>query len=753
MALFQKPPRTPEEAAAFEPLDIGPEKVLEMSEEEWYEKIYRGADAPQLTIRAVLVGSFLGFFLAFTNLYIGLKTGWALGVAITACILSHSLWTMLLRAGIARSPMTILETNCMQSTASSAGYSTGGTMVSAIAAMLLLSVTPDNPLGTHIDPMILIGWTIALAALGTVMAIPMKRNLINKDRLKFPSGTAAAVTLQSLYSHGDVAIRKAKALAWAAGGGAILSMLLDFQWILQDRVIDPVTSMVRNVRSTVLPGSLNIFDGWLSAPGGHKVGDKWTTYKPSDWTMVLDVNPIMVAAGGLVGLRIGFYMVLGGLLLVYGLGSPGLDATWTSPYGAALEQTLIETQGNTNPGDYDAAIQGLVLEFPGYDTELSKIQSLDAEKSDVRRALSMRNALTELSVDQTFGAVTSPAKAWKEIGLWLGVSIMLAYGILQFFAQWRTILRAFSGFGRGGGNRESALVQATEVPGSWFAIGTALSGTAAILIAQFAFGIPFYFGMLAVGLTFFLSMVAARATGESDITPVGAMGKIMQLTFGTIMPQSASANLMSASITANAAGSAADLLNDLKSGYLLGANPRRQFIAQIWGIAAGTVATVVGFYLLVPDASLMTGELADGTTVNPKFPAPAAQAWMAIAKVMTGGGLEAMHPMHRLMIYWGLGLGTAMLVLERLLPKCRGWLPSATGIGLGLILPFQYPLSMCLGAILAAIWTKKWKTSSESYLIPVISGLIAGISIFGVLGALMNTFVLHGEPSSIVLVP
>ena len=172
MALFQKPPRTPEEAAQYEPLDIGPEQVLEMSEEEWYEKVYRGEDVPQLTFRAVAVGSGLGFLLAFTNLYIGLKTGWALGVAITACILSYAMWTMLVRSGAARSPMTILETNCMQSTASSAGYSTGGTMVSAIAAMLLLSVTLENPGGVHIDPLILIGWTIALAALGTIMAIP-----------------------------------------------------------------------------------------------------------------------------------------------------------------------------------------------------------------------------------------------------------------------------------------------------------------------------------------------------------------------------------------------------------------------------------------------------------------------------------------------------------------------------------------------------------------------------------------------------
>jgi len=742
MALFQTPPQTTEEAESYAPLDIGPEKVLEMSEEEWYENIYRGADVPQLTFRAVGVGSLLGFFLAFTNLYIGLKTGWALGVAITACILSYSLWTLLVRAGLARSQMTILETNCMQSTASSAGYSTGGTMVSAIAAMLLLSVTPDNPLGVHINPWVLIGWTIALAALGTVMAIPMKRSLINRDRLKFPSGTAAAVTLQSLYSHGDVAMKKAKVLGWSAAAGALFSLSLDFNWLVT-KTTDTVTGVVDRGRAALLQGQLNIFDMFTS-PGTHVVDGKTEAYKPSDWTMALDINPVMIAAGALVGLRIGFYMLIGGLVLVYGLGGPAIADVWTSPYGYSLEQVLDQTSDGTTAEGYVAAIEPLKAAYPGYAPELLKIQllGLDPEKPELTVPQLMREHLEVTADSQTYGAVTKPGKAWKEVGLWLGVSIMLAYGILQFFSQWRTILRAFAGLGRGQQDEVPQIVKDTEVPGSWFAIGTSIAGVMAIVIAHSAFGIPYYFGALAVGMTFFLAMVAARATGESDITPVGAMGKIMQLTFGTIMPQSSSANLMSASITANSAGSAADLLNDLKSGYLLGANPRRQFIAQLWGIAAGTAATVLGFYLLVPDASVMTGELADGTTVTPAFPAPAAQAWMAIAKVMTGGGLSAMHPMHRLMIFWGLGLGAAMLALELLFPKQRKWLPSATGLGLGLILPFNYPLSMFLGAVIAAIWMKKGEKSSEFYLIPIVSGLIAGISIFGVLGAVMNTFVL-----------
>ena len=85
--------------------------------------------------------------------------------------------------------------------------------------------------------------------------------------------------------------------------------------------------------------------------------------------------------------------------------------------------------------------------------------------------------------------------------------------------------------------------------------------------------------MLSIVL-YVLAIVACRATGETDTTPVGAMGKITQLTYGILAPANVVTNLMTASITAGAASSSADLLTDLKSGYLLGGNPRKQTVIK-----------------------------------------------------------------------------------------------------------------------------------------------------------------------------
>jgi uncharacterized oligopeptide transporter (OPT) family protein len=333
----------PTEAEAQPRAEVPPDHVLDMDEAEWYERVYRGADAPQLTWRALAMGSVLGFVLAFTNLYVGLKTGWSLGVAITAAILAYGIWNVLLKAGIAKSPMTILETNCMQSTASAAGSATVGTVVSAISALLMLSVTDANPKGEHLPWGVLGAWVLMQAALGTVLAIPMKRNMINREKLKFPSGTAAAVTLHSLYSEGTTAMKKAKSLFYLLGVGMLFPLLIDLNakalfgklgltWPFEGREKNGGVGDLLwppDGREGLIPGGTNLFD-FLPARGMSRDATPHA-YKPSDWTMILDHNPVMIAAGAIIGLRTTVSMLVASILLAYVIGPWGYDIPWTSP--------------------------------------------------------------------------------------------------------------------------------------------------------------------------------------------------------------------------------------------------------------------------------------------------------------------------------------------------------------------------------------------------------------------------------------
>lgn len=601
-------------------------------ERQWYEQVYknRGDSMAQLTWRAVLMGSVLGGILSLTNLYIGLKTGWGIGVAITACILSYAIWTTLYRLGLARTRMTILENNCMQSTASAAGYSTGGTLVSAIAAYILIN-------GHSLPTLTLMAWVFFLAVLGVTMAIPMKRQMINIEQLRFPSGVAAAETLRALHSTGGGGMKAAKALGLAGLLSALNNFWCDGLHLISEKL---APFALAEILSRVNLAALGT--NWV----GRTVSFVW--------------DPIFIAAGAITGLRISASMLVGGVLC------------WV--IFVPLLQHYMAQGGTIIGSQYKELIN------------------------------------------------------WT---LWGGASCMVTAGLLSFALQWRSALRAFAGFGQmifSRGRRSDDPLQRIETPASWFVIGQVVGLTGLAYLAWTTFGVPVWITVVAVLLSFALALVACRVTGETDTTPVGAMGQITQLTFGAIHPGSANVTLMTACVTAGAADSSSDLLIDLKSGYLLGANPRRQFIAQFSGIFMGTLVSVLSFQLMVPDATAL------GTD---RFPAPSAQAWRAVA-VALSAGLAALGPVKTWSIVIGGLVGVALPLLERLLPKYRKFIPSASGVGLAWTFPFYYGVLFFLGALAALLLERKWPKWAETYTIPVASGVIAG-------GALMGAALIFAE--------
>jgi uncharacterized oligopeptide transporter (OPT) family protein len=261
-----------------------------------------------------------------------------------------------------------------------------------------------------------------------------------------------------------------------------------------------------------------------------------------------------------------------------------------------------------------------------------------------------------------------------------------------------------------------------EAPMSWFAIGQIVSLVALAWLAHASFAMPIWQSVVAVALSFLLALVACRVTGETDTTPVGAMGKVTQLTFGALSPGSVNINLMSANITAGAATSAADLLTDMKSGYLLGAHPRQQFLAQFSGIFVGTVVTVLTFAVLVPNARVL------GTD---QFPAPAAQTWSAVA-IALGQGLSSLESVKLWLIFAGGVVGVVLTLAPVLAPKYQDYCPSASAFGLAWVFHWYYGLLFFLGALVALLLERRKPKLAEQFTLPVASGVVAGGSLMGV---------------------
>jgi OPT family oligopeptide transporter len=614
-------------------------------ERAWLRDTYQGDQQRQLTLRAVVMGLLLGSFMAFSNLYVGLKTGWGLGVAITACIMSWATFKII--GPFVGGEPTILENNCMQSTASAAGYSTASTLVSAFSAHLMIT-------GTHLPMPLTMGLVFCLAMLGVFMAIPMKRNMINVEKLPFPSGTAAAETLRSLHTVGAEAMNKARGLFWSMGLGALVAFGRDGMADLVERF-----KWAGRASRLVIPTFLPLA-AWFKKVGWSRAA---VFVDNKGYTFSFELSTIMVAAGAIMGLRVAGSMLLGAFLC-YGVIAPILHAT------------------KAGAGD------AMIINVLGYRGIVS----------------------------------------WS---VWGGVALMTTAALLNFFLQWRTLARAFSGlmaaFSKDTSGEEDPLAQ-IEVPASWFLTGSAVSAIGCVALNRWAFQIPIWLGALAVIISGVLAIVACRATGETDTTPIGALGKITQLTYGLLIPQNALANLMTANVTASIASSSADLLTDLKSGYLLGANPRKQFLAQFAGVFAGALVAVPGFYLLVPTAEVLGGD---------KFPAPAAQVWKAVAELF-GKGVGALHASAIWAMAIGAALGIAITLLEKAFPKHRHLIPSPTGLGLAFVIPAWNSISMFLGALLAWTLEKKRPETAATYTIPVASGFIAGESILGVLVAVVG---------------
>ncbi len=255
-------------------------------EERWLREVYK-PDATNLTVRAVLLGMLLGGVMCLSNLYVFFKTGWSIGVTITACILGFALLKALHKAGLTKTPLGVLENNAMTTVASGAGYMTGGGNMAAFGALLMVTSTAYNPWA-------MVLWFGVIAAMGVFVAIPIKRQLINREALAFPTGTATAATIESIHSEApSQGISKATLLLYFGLFGAFLCTVRDIFKLIPDAL----------------------------APGLLLVG------KPLvEWGISLKMEVILLGAGGLMSLRTGWSLIVGAIITYFFIAPPVVDA-------------------------------------------------------------------------------------------------------------------------------------------------------------------------------------------------------------------------------------------------------------------------------------------------------------------------------------------------------------------------------------------------------------------------------------------
>ncbi|MBM4377154.1 MAG: OPT/YSL family transporter [Deltaproteobacteria bacterium] len=306
---------------------LTPEQVrdwtLQQKDDWWLANVYRG-DMPQLTFRAAVTGFLLGGVLSATNLYIGAKTGWTLGVGLTSVILAYAAFRLAAQLRLAKD-MSVLENNAAQSIATAAGYMTGP-LVSGMAAYMWI----ENRLIPWWQMLL---FNIVLSILGVLVAFPMKRRFINDEQQPFPEGQACGVVLDALYSGtGDEGMQKARVLVKAGGLASLVGVLTG------ENLMELVQKKWLGLKQAWhLPHNL---DAWYYAlvEKGMAPEPKLAGVPIRSLGLSPTLDLAMLGAGGLMGMRSAAGMLVGMLLnyvvivpwmILLGEIKPRADGTFT----------------------------------------------------------------------------------------------------------------------------------------------------------------------------------------------------------------------------------------------------------------------------------------------------------------------------------------------------------------------------------------------------------------------------------------
>ncbi len=569
------------------------------------EPLYTPApNEAQLTARAVVVGCLVGSVISCTNIYVGLKIGWSFGASIISAVLGFSAFATFGKR------LSVLETNSAQTAGSAAGAMSS-------AAGLLAAIPAMNLLGYEIPWHMLMLWALGVAFLGVFYAVPLRRQFVEVDKLKFPTGTATAHTILAMFSDAGEAIAKARML-----------------------ILTGVAAGLFTLGSHFLPE--------LESPPL----DKWTGIPLlavlATWTFKIYLGPSLFGAGFLIGPRVVLSLVLGSIV-AWGILGPLAQSNGWAP--------------------------GEVMDFK-----------------------------------------TGP-RGWI---LWPGVALMVSEALTSVALSWKSFVQVARMPRKAA---DSAIDNDRIIPNSWWIGGLALGSALTVFIASRYFGIPWYLALVAVALSALLSAVATRSMGETDINPIGGMGKVTQLVFGFLQPGNVASNLMAAGITGGGASQAADMMQDLRTGHMLQASPRKQFLAQLCGICAGIVFAVPAYHLLT-SAYEIGGE---------KLPAPAALAWKAMAELLVGGpSALPEHSVTAVVIACIVGVALSLL---RTIDSIKEYVPSGLAMGIAFIIQAYYSLVMLFGLVVWLVWKRVSPTSAENYTFAVASGLIAGEGLMGIVNA------------------
>ena len=157
-------------------------------------------EAQNFTFRGLLIGCLIGIVICFSNMYFGLQTGWISSMAMPSALIGFAFFKSVSRS--LNYPFTPVENVFVQSVAGSVGTMPLGCGFVGVIPALSSLLRPEENGPLNLSLLQLIIWSVGICFFGVIFAVPLRRQVIIREKLKFPSGTACALMIGVL--HGKV---------------------------------------------------------------------------------------------------------------------------------------------------------------------------------------------------------------------------------------------------------------------------------------------------------------------------------------------------------------------------------------------------------------------------------------------------------------------------------------------------------------------------------------------------------------------
>jgi uncharacterized oligopeptide transporter (OPT) family protein len=609
---------------------------------------------PEASLASILFGLAFGAVLTAAITYAGLKIGFTIVGSSIAAVIGFGVLRGLLRGG------TILEVNISQTIASAVNSASPGIIFTIPVLYLLYGVD-----GMDTQRF----WLVTLAgviggALGTAFIIPLRKQMIDIDRLRFPSGTAVAVILKSPGAGPKKSLVLLLGVAFATAvylpvelpniPGANLPGYANLNWRLPDPRTDPTQPLPRTVDRDQ-DGKPDLILTRSDLDVGRLLG------LPDYVLLVFAITPLAFGGGFLTG-RAGLMVLAGGLLAAFVL----TPAAWMLGW---MPVTLHADQAPQFAYEFFNRPLGIGMLLGG--AFMGVVAALPA----IRAAL---------------GSIAGAGrKSADELGLRTLAGIIVVGTIGLFLAADLISPNEATGGLLGGLNHHVRNLIIALVGSAWI---------------------------------WFAGIIVSQCTGMTDWSPVSGMAL---LTVVLVLVLGGSGEVVTAVLVGAALclaiACAADMMADLKTGYLVGASPWRQQVIGLASVLIGPVISMTVLGLIVKRNMDLTGlPIGPGTETV----APQAQALQTVIQGVQGGEMPyALFASGALLgVLLGLGAFPGLGVL----------------VGLSMYLPLKYVLTYGLGCLTNMALTKiKGKTWAEEWGVPFAAGLVVGEALIALMVSML----------------